>query len=101
MSQSIPPIGTLTDRIMLERRVENQGEAIFTPLATVWGRVRQLSPSSADAPSHSIVFRFRTDIKAGDRVTYRGRHLHLLSVNDLNGRRAYMSGMATEETINA
>lgn len=107
----VPPIGTLTDRVQLKRRITTDeaegGEvAVFSPLATVWARVRPLTArqlSEGDArgvtATHSVVLRFRTDLAPGDRVTYRGRNLTLLSANDLNGRRAYLSCLCTERTV--
>lgn len=108
MSERLPPIGTLTDRVQFKRR-EMAGEAegghmtIFVPVANLWARVRSLSGrqgSSADGRavtiSHSVVLRFRSDVKPGDRITYRGRELDVVSAADLNGRRAYLSCACSE-----
>lgn len=86
MSERLPPIGTLPDRVVLERAT-SEG---FAPLATVWARVRRLS-APAGSPSHSVVVRFRTDLREGDRIMHRGKPLSILSVGDINGRRAYLS----------
>jgi SPP1 family predicted phage head-tail adaptor len=84
---AIPPLGTLTERVQLQRReTESEDEggqvAVFTTLATVWARVRRLSARQAfesDARgqdvTHSVVFRFRSDLKPGDRIVYRGNVL--------------------------
>lgn len=108
MSERIPPIGTLTDRVQFKRR-ETAGEAeggqvaLFVPVASLWARVRSLSGrhgTTADGRvveiSHAVVLRFRNDIKPGDRIIYRGRHLHVVSAADLNGRRAYLSCACSE-----
>lgn len=107
----MPPLGTLTDRVVLKRRVatdEDEGgeTAVYATLATVWARVRALGTRQsleADARgqsvSHSVVMRFRTDLKAGDRIVYRGRDLEVLGTSDLNGRRAYLSCQCAERVV--
>lgn len=111
MSERIPPIGTLTDRVQLQRREmtrEDEGghATVFVPVATVWSRVRALSARAAFAAdgagaaiSHAVVMRFRQDVKPGDRFVYRGRHLSVVSANDLNGRRAYLSCQCAETAV--
>jgi SPP1 family predicted phage head-tail adaptor len=111
VSEQIPPLGTLTDRVQLKQRLttnEDEGGevAVFNPLATVWARVRPLAArqiSEGDArgagASHSVVLRFRTDVSPGDRIVYRGRSLDVLAANDLNGRRAYLSCLCTERAV--
>jgi SPP1 family predicted phage head-tail adaptor len=106
-----PSIGTLTDRVQLVRRMtsdEDEGGeiAVFVPIATVWARVRPLGTRAAfeadargQAISHSVVMRFRTDLKAGDRVIYRGLVLEVMSADDLNGRRAYLSCRCSERVV--
>ena len=107
----IPPIGTLTERVQLRRKVtsnEDEGGtvAVYSPIATVWARVRQLSARqdfAADARgqniSHSVVLRFRTDLKPGDRVLYRGGTLDIESTSDINGRRAYLACQCVERAV--
>lgn len=51
------------------------------------------------AVSHSVVVRFRTDVKAGDRFGYRGRWLSVVSAADLNGRRAWLSCACVETGV--
>ena len=111
MSERSPAIGTLTDRVQLQRREmtrEDEGghATLFVPVATIWSRVRALSGRSdvsADGAgvvvSRAVVTRFRTDVKPGDRFVYRGRHLNVLSADDLNGRRAYLSCRCTETAV--
>ena len=41
----------------------------------------------------------RSGLKAGDRVTYRGRALEIENVADLNGRRAYLSMQCSERVV--
>jgi len=111
VNERIPPIGTLTDRIQLQRREmtrEDEGghATLFVPVATIWSRVRPLPAralAEADgrgaAISHAVVTRFRTDVKPGDRFVYRGRHLNVVGAADLNGRRAYLSCMCSEAAV--
>lgn len=107
----IPPIGTLSDRVQLLRKMttsESEGGAVavYSPIATVWARVRQLTARQAFADdargqmvSHAVVLRFRTDLKAGDRVVYRGRILEIEGVADINGRQAYVSLQCAERVV--
>lgn len=111
MSERVPPIGTLTDRVQIKRRetVGDGGgghERIFMPLNSVWARVRSLAGRSgvtADGQgvviSHSVVMRFRADVGPGDRIVYRGRSLDVVSAADLNGRRAYLSCSCSETSF--
>ena len=111
MSEATPPLGTLTDRVTLKRKITTDepegGEvAVFTTLATVWARVRQLSARASYAEdargqniSHSVVLRFRTDLKPGDRIVYRGRDLESAGLADINGRRAYLSCQCSERAV--
>ena len=111
MNAAIPAIGTLTDRVQLKRR-EMTGEtegghlALFVPLTSLWARVRSLTGrqgTSADGRaveiSHAVVFRFRNDVRPGDRIVYRGRNLEVVSAADLNGRRAYLSCSCSETSF--
>ena len=111
MTAAIPPIGTLTDRVQLKRRVttdEDEGGelAVFTPIATVWARVYQLgaralleSDARGQAITHSVVLRFRNDLKPGDRISYRGGDLDIAAAGDLNGRKAYLSCQCTARVV--
>lgn len=111
MSEPVPPIGTLTDRVQLRRResvAEPEGghARIFVPMGNAWARVRSLSGrqgSNADgrmvAISHAVVLRFRPDLGPGDRIVYRGRNLDVVSAADLNGRRAYLSCACSETQV--
>lgn len=111
MSERVPPLGTLTDRVQLRRRemlAEDEGghSALYVPMATVWARVRSLTGRqglSADgravAISHAVVLRFRRDIEPGDRIVYRGRNLDVVSAADLNGRQAYLSCACSETSF--
>ena len=111
MSETIPPLGTLTDRVQLKRRVathEDEGGelAVFSPIATVWARVRELTArpllegdARGQAITHSVVLRFRNDLKPGDRIAYRGGDLDIAAAGDLNGRRAYLSCQCTARAV--
>ena len=111
MSEKLPPIGTLTDRVQFKRR-EMAGEdegghvVLFVPVSSLWARVRSLTGrqgTSADGRaveiSHAVVLRFRNDIRPGDRLVYRGRNLDVVSAADLNGRRAYLSCACSETSF--
>ncbi len=111
MSADLPMAGSLRDRVALARK-EQAREAdgglsvLFMPLATVWARVHARASGRtgfADArgakATHTVVMRFRTDLSAGDRITWRGRALEVLSAEDLNGRRAYLSCACAESTV--
>jgi SPP1 family predicted phage head-tail adaptor len=111
--ERIPSLGTLTDRVQLRRKVTTSsaagGElAVFTPLGTVWARVRRLgtrqafdSDARGQAISHSVAMRFRTDLRPGDRIVYRGHDLEIAAVSDINGRRAYVSCACVERAVTA
>ena len=111
MSAQAPAIGTLRDRATLYRKDETPGpdgghETVFVPLATVWARVHARAASRADfadargaSATHTVVMRHRTDLVPGDRIVSRGRALDLLSVEDLNGRRAYITCACAETTV--
>jgi SPP1 family predicted phage head-tail adaptor len=112
MTDARPPaIGALGDRVQIKRRdmsIDDEGGAIvtFVPIATVWARVRALSARQAQAGdgrvasiSHSVVLRYRADIKPGDRLVFAGRDLDVVGAADLNGRRAYLSCTCSETSI--
>ena len=111
MSDALPPIGTRTDRVQLKTRTmtnEDEGGeiAMFTPLGTVWARVRALSArqiaegeARGTTLTHSVVLRYRSDFGPGDRVTYRGRDLDVVSTADLNGGKAYLSCQCSERAV--
>jgi SPP1 family predicted phage head-tail adaptor len=111
VSDIMPAIGTLTDRVQLKRRIvsgEDEGgqTALFSPIAYVWARVRQLAArpmtdndARGQAITHSVVLRFRSDLGPGDRISYRGRDLDIVAANDLNGRRVYLSCQCGERVV--
>lgn len=109
--EKLPPVGTLTDRVLLKRR-ESQDDGggghvrIYMSVAHLWARVRSLTGrqgTNADgrtvAISHSVVLRFRNDVSPGDRIVYRGRNLDVVSAADLDGRRAYLSCGCSETSF--
>ena len=106
-----PPLGSLRDRVQVRRRDmtdDGQGGSATTyfPLATVWARVRTLSARSGQSGdgrtssiTHSVVLRFRSDISPGDRLVFSGRNLDVVSADDLNGHRAYLSCTCIEQAV--
>lgn len=111
MTARIPAVGTLRDRVQLRGKTmvaDGVGghEAVYMALATVWARVHALrgretreAGGRTASISHTVVMRFRSDVKPGDRIAYRGRELEVLSAEDLNGRRAYLSCACTETSV--
>lgn len=111
MSEHPPPLGMLTDRVQLQRREmtrESEGghATVYVSVATIWSRVRSLSARGSfeadgrgSTVTHAVVTRFRADVKPGDRFVYRGRHLHVVSADDMNGRRAYLSCRCAEMAV--
>lgn len=107
----LPAIGTLTDRVQIWRktmvREEDGGHAVFwTPLGAAWSRVRSVTAREIQQPdgrrarmSHSVVLRFRSDIEPGDRIGFRGRNLDIVAVEDLDGRRAFLSCACTATAV--
>lgn len=103
MSGKIPPVGSLRDRVQLQRKSMAPNESgghdvLYVPLTSVWARVHALSgrfDGHAGARgaeiTHTVVMRFRNDLQAGDRIIYRGQGLEVISAGDLNGRRAYLN----------
>lgn len=108
MSAKPPAIGTLTDRVSVQKRVmsaepEGGHGLAYVPSGTVWARVRRLSARVAvmgDArgslASHAVVMRYRGDLGPGDRIVYRGRRLDIVGAADLDGRRAFLGCTCTE-----
>lgn len=106
-----PALGALRDRVQIRRRdmaADGAGGFVTTyfPLATVWARVRALSarpshPADARASSitHSVVLRYRIDIAPVDRLMFGGRALDVVSAEDLNGRRAFLSCTCAEARV--
>ncbi|HWA42162.1 MAG TPA: phage head closure protein [Hypericibacter adhaerens] len=109
--EATAPLGTLTERLQLMRRSTSHeaegGEVVsFSPFATVWGRVRALTARAAfaadargQAITHSVVIRFRPDLRAGDRIVWRGTTLEVAHAADLDGRRAYLSCQCLEQAV--
>ncbi len=97
-----PPLGSLRERVQLQSKTQTIDGAgghqnTFVSLATVWARITSLAGSMssfgnarAAKITHSVILRFRADLKAGDRIIYRATPLEIISAEDLNGRRAYL-----------
>lgn len=110
-ARSLPRIGMLTDRVQFQRREmarEDEGGhvSVYVPVKTLWSRVRPLSARAmfdADgrgaAGSHVVVTRFRPDVKPGDRFVYRGRDLEVMTAEDMNGRRTWLSCLCHERAV--
>ncbi len=111
MSLKIPAIGTLRERVQLLNKVmsaEDEGGhgVSFDLLGTVWAKVSQNkgrgyfeSDSRSAIVSHEVIMRFRDDFFAGDKIVYRGGELEVLSVEDFNGRKAYIRCACNEKTV--
>lgn len=111
MSAPVPRVGMLTDRVQYQRRemtreAEGGHTALYVPVATIWSRVRSLSARGSfdgdgrgSTISHVVVTRFRSDVKPGDRFVHRGRNLHVVGADDLNGRRAWLSCQCSETAV--
>lgn len=111
MRSAIPPVGSLRDRVQLQKREmalmpDGGHETIFFPITSVWARVRSRSArfaregdGRAATSTHNVVVRFRKDIAAGDRIIYRGRALEVLDAEDINGRRAYLACQCVETAM--
>lgn len=88
MRHAVPPIGTLTDRVLLKNTINGAAQ----PLTSVWARVRAL----ASGNQHTVIMRFRSDFREGDLAVYRGRTLRVIEAGDLNGRKAYLRCLCEE-----
>jgi SPP1 family predicted phage head-tail adaptor len=111
VSGAMPPIGGLSDRVQLQRRdvaPESEGGHVstFVPIVTLWARVTaigareaQLADGRSVSISHTVVLRHRSDVKAGDRFLYRGRHLKVVSAENLSGRRRFLGCRCAEITV--
>lgn len=101
-------VGTLRDRVQLQRREASEDGAggtlhLFVTVTALWARVSALSARQAAfgdgrgaLASHSVVVRHRTDVRPGDRFVYRGRRLDVLAAEDLDGRRTWLACQCSE-----
>ncbi len=106
-----PAISGLTDRVQLQRReltaeAEGGHAELFVPLATAWARVtavgartEQAADGRAVTVSHTVVLRYREDVAPGDRFAWRGRHLRVVSAEDLSGRRRFLGCRCSETAV--
>ncbi|WP_116652870.1 phage head closure protein [Pelagibacterium sediminicola] len=111
MRELSPPLGTLRDRVQLQKRemsVAPDGghETLFLPIASVWARVRARSArfsregdGRTATSTHAVTMRFRKDLKPGDRIVYCGRALEIVEAEDINGRRAYLACLCIETAM--
>lgn len=103
MSFRTPSLGALSTRITLFTRtetIEPSGgkEIAFTALATVWAQLnwpsaRLIDDAGGAAAVQSVeaIVRFRSDLRAGDRIAIEGTPYDVTHVADPNGRRAYLA----------
>jgi len=71
----------------------------FEAVATVWASVLPTRPgdlepvaeAAAEVQGYRIKVRFRDDVSIDNRVDWRGKRLNVMAVNDMNGRRAYVT----------
>lgn len=104
-------VGSLRDRVQLQRRQmerapEGGHETLFVSLSTAWARVRVRSArlhrdgdGRAAHATHGVMLRYRADLKPGDRIVHRGRVLEILSADDHDGRRAWLSCLCIETSV--
>jgi len=111
VTEAPPTIGMLTERVSLLRKIANAEDegghaATYLPLAIVWARVRALSArhdfasdARTQSVTHSVTLRFRTDLKAGDRIVHRAVPMRVESAMDLNGRRTWLACQCVAEAV--
>ncbi|MCF6344753.1 MAG: phage head closure protein [Devosiaceae bacterium] len=111
MSAKIPSIGTLRDKVQLEaKNMVDDGAGghlvSYSSIANVWanvspsnGRSVQIADANSVSISHVVLLRFRSDLEVGHRIIYRSRTLEILSVNDLNGHKAYLQCFCSETVV--
>ena len=109
--RAAPSLGSLRERVELQSKTQSIDSAgghqnTFVSLDTVWARVTSQASSMSivgDARaakiSHLVVLRFRSDLKPGDRIIYRTMPLEIVSAEDLNGRRAYLSCTCSQTSV--
>lgn len=107
----MPQIGGLTDRVQLQRRTttaEDEGghAVLYVPLMTLWARVKAVGGGRSVAAdgrgvemTHTVVIRHRSGVFAGDRFLYRGRHLEVLSAEDISGRKKFLACRCVERQV--
>lgn len=107
-------IGSMRERITLQEEVRTEDGAggfttswadlSFTP--SVWARVEplegreRLQAMQVDArASHRVTVRYRSDLKASQRIVWRSRHLHPIGpwLNE-DERRRFATAMCREDT---
>jgi SPP1 family predicted phage head-tail adaptor len=111
VSASVPNVGGLVDRVQLQRRemaAEAEGGHVvtFVPIMSLWARVTavgareaQLADGRSVSVTHTVVLRHRNDVRAGDRFLYGSRHLHVVSAEDLSGRKRFLGCRCSETMV--
>jgi SPP1 family predicted phage head-tail adaptor len=102
--------GELAHRVAVEFTSGTGDEAggetvVWTPLATVWGRVeptdsreRIVAGHLSGVVTHAVTLRWRGDIAGGMRIIHRGRVLRILAVQDMDESRRYLIAKTEQET---
>jgi len=105
MSAAAVPIGFLNRRLEIEvMALGINGEVAWTPLATVWGGIAQVSPTERDTDGRivgvarwRITIRWRPDVTSANRILYDGRIFRLVATADPTGDQRYLAIEAEEE----
>ena len=102
MSFRTPTLGSLNQRVELfakSETVDSSGGTVTNhhSLGFVWAKLDghsggfdDIADAHASSATKRLIIRFRTDVKAGDRVVVGGESFEVQSVDDPNGRRAYL-----------
>ena len=102
MSFRTPTLGSLNQRVELfakSETVDNSGgtETNHQSLGFVWAKLDEhsggfddIADAHASSATKRLIIRFRTDVKAGDRVVVSGESFEVQRADDPNGRRAYL-----------
>lgn len=98
----MPPIGTMRERIAIQRRVatpDGQGghtvayavrAVVAAALEALTGREAIAAQQITAAFSRAFVIRFRDDVSVTDRIVWAGRTLQIESVVDPDDDRRYV-----------
>ena len=106
-----PSLGSLRERVELKQNTQTMDAAgghsdNYVSLGQVWARISASNGAldvSGDARNakinFEIIIRFRDDLKPGDQIIYRSEKLEIISLADLNGRRAYLQIICSQISI--
>lgn len=111
MSERIPALGSLRDRvqIMLVRSQDDGAGGhvkIQTLSAKVWARIRMRTATfgiASDARDSRIkyaaILRYRKDLMPGDMLIWDDKTLEIISIEDLNGQKAYVYALCQASDV--